>query len=568
MRAFGIDFGTTNSVLATTVGRSVDTIPLDDPPGGWDGFDRVLPSVIGLSRGEPSFGWTAKAQPGSLKAVKRLFASEEETVDIGGSVLKVEEAAAIFFRHIQKKAAESITDPLDQAVVTVPANSRGKARVRTKKSAGLAGIEVIALINEPTAAAMAHSRAIGSNQRILVFDWGGGTLDVTVLQSHDGAFIEQSSKGIQKLGGIDVDQAFFRAVQSTVSGSGSWSPHEVAEFMLNLELAKITLSTTTETQIALPGQGYVEVARSTLEDAIRPLIEQSLDPVRTCLRESPGRIDHLVMVGGSSKIPLAQQMVAELVGVEPSSSVDPMTAIAEGAALAAGILLDVIDDIDFFVGTEHALGTIVHNPDSPEEGDFSVLIRRNTKLPAQARDLYSPANDYQESVNVEVIEGDPDVPVTHEDNVILKSWTVPLGEPRPKDEAGFDIVFEYDVDGILHVVAHDLKTGRVLMDEEVSFGAGDDKKALFEMRKRVDNLMDGSGVPSDAVLSSDSNPGLSPESRASIQKAKDKILPFVDDEARELIDPLLEALENASPQEEEAARGNLERELRKHAYLL
>lgn len=568
MRAFGIDFGTTNSVLATTVGRSVDTVSLDDPPGGWDGFDRVLPSVIGLSRGEPSFGWVAKAQPGSLKAVKRLFAGDDESVDIGGSQLKVEEAAAIFFRHIQKKAAETITEPLDQAVVTIPANSRGKARFRTKRSAGLAGIEVMALINEPTAAAMAHSRAIGSNQRILVFDWGGGTLDVTVLQSHDGAFIEQSSKGIQRLGGIDVDEAFAAAVRPTITGSDRWSPHEVSEFMLNLELAKINLSTLAETQLALPGGGFATVTRSTFDGAIRALVEQSLDPVHTCLRESPGRIDHLVMVGGSSKIPLAQEMVGEVVGVEPSSGVDPMTAIAEGAALAAGILSGIIDDIDFFVGTEHALGTIVHNPDSPPEGDFSVLIRRNTKLPAQARDSYTPAVDFQEVVNIEVIEGDPSVPVTHDDNVVLKSWPVPLGEPRPAAEAGFDIVFEYDVDGILHVLARDHATGRTLMDEEVSFGAGDDKRALLDMRRTVDGLMDGSGGGAPVSAAPSTASGLSPESMASVSKARDKILPFVDDEAKEAIEPLLAALESASPQEEEAARGNLERELRKHAYLL
>jgi molecular chaperone DnaK len=567
MRAFGIDFGTTNSVLATTVGGAVETVPLDDPPGGWDGFDRVLPSVIGLSRGEPSFGWRAKVQPDALSAVKRLFATDQDTVEIGGSTLKVEEAAAIFFRHIQKKAAETIDVPLDQAVVTIPANSRGKARYRTKLSAGLAGIEVMALINEPTAAAMAHSRAIGEDQRILVFDWGGGTLDVTVLQSVDGTFIEQASKGIQRLGGIDVDNAFVEAVLPTIAESGRWSAVELAEFRLNLELAKIMLSARPETQVALPGHGYVEVTRAVFETAVRSLVEQTLDPVRTCLRESPGRVDHLVMVGGSSKIPLAQEMVAEIVGVDPSTGVDPMTAIAEGAAVAAGILTGMIDDIDFFVGTEHALGTIVNNPDSPPDGDFSVLIRRNTKLPAQARDTYTPGQDYQESVNVRVIEGDPAVSVTHEDNVVLKAWSVALPEARLKDESTFEVIYEYDVDGILHVVVRDLKSGTVMMDEELSFGAGQDKRGLPEMRKRIDGLMDGTGqsphAPQEATASQ-----LTPESQASLRKARDKILPFIDDDDRTRIEPLVESLESATPSEEEGARGNLERELRRHAYLL
>ena len=571
MRAFGIDFGTTNSVLATTLGRSIDTVPLDDPPGGWDGFDRVLPSVIGLTNGSPSFGWKAKRQPDALRAVKRLFATDEDTVEIGGTTLKVEEAAAIFFRQIQKKAAETITEPLDQAVVTIPANSRGKARYRTKLSAGLAGIEVMALINEPTAAAMAHSRAIGEDQRILVFDWGGGTLDVTVLQSVDGTFIEQASKGIQRLGGIDVDQAFLNAVLPGISGSGSWNPYQVAEFALDLELAKIQLSSLAETQIPVPGGGYAPVTRSQFEGSIRSLIEQSLDPVRTCLSESPGRVDHLVMVGGSSKIPLAQEMVAEIVGIEPSMDVDPMTAIAEGAAVAAGILSGVTDDIDFFVGTEHALGTIVNNATSPEEGEFSVLIRRNTKLPAQARDTYTPANDYQEFVNVQVIEGDPQFSVLHDDNVVLKAWQVQLLDKKPADESTFEVLYEYDVDGILHVIVKDLASGTVMMDEELSFGAGQDKRALPGMRKRIDGLMDGSIDDDEATIPASASPGpagLSPASVASVRKARDKILPFIDDDDSKVLMPLVEALEAASPQEEEAARGDLERELRRHSYLL
>src|ERR1700722_3876731 len=203
--SFGIDFGTTNSVLASVTSNGTDVFSLDDMlPGEWvnTGFDKVLPSVIGFdTSGTPIFGWAAKQQAASkLDAVKRLFATED-SVDIGGRSVKVEEAAAMFFRHIQSRAAAAgVLERVDRAVVTIPANSRGKARFRSKISAGLAGIEALALINEPTAAAMAHARSIGENQRILVFDWGGGTLDVTVLQATDGTFMEQSSKGVQRLG--------------------------------------------------------------------------------------------------------------------------------------------------------------------------------------------------------------------------------------------------------------------------------------------------------------------------------------------------------------------------------
>jgi len=569
--AFGIDFGTTNSVLARARSSTVEVVPLDhDAPVDWAqaGLDRVLPSVIGLRRGEPVFGWTAKAQFGDkLEAVKRLFATDD-AVTIGSDELKVEEAAALFFRHIQQRAAATgLTSRLDRAVVTIPANSRGLARYRTKLSAGLAGIEVMALINEPTAAAMAHARAIGQNQRILVFDWGGGTLDVTVLQSFEGTFIEQSSKGIQRLGGIDLDQAFLDTVLPRVPDSVHWRERERNQFRLDLELAKVKLSIQSTVQVPLPGGGFFEASRSHFEEAVWPLIQRTREPVDVCLRESPGRIDHLVMVGGSSKIPIVQRFVSDVVGAQPSGGVDPMTAIAEGAAIAAGILQGVITDLDFHVGTEHALGTVVHNDPSIPAGQFSVLIRRNTKYPARATDSYVPAGDFQEQVNVEVIEGDPAKPIEHDDNVVLKNWTIDLPEKRLKTDAAFDITYEYDVDGILHVLVQDRKTGRIMMEEELAFGAGQDRSQLPRMRRRVDDLMDGNGrKPAMAPVGASGS--LSPEATSAVKRARDKVIPFVADADRHRLETLVGGLEAAHPAEERERLEALERELRAHAYLL
>jgi len=380
--AFGIDFGTTNSVLARSTAGGVEAVPLDpDLPIEWANleFDRVLPSVIGFDGAEPTFGWAAKKQrSGRLEAVKRLFATDD-SVTIGDRELKVEVAAAMFFRHIQQQAAAAgIAARLDRAVVTIPANSRGLARYRTKLSAALAGMEVLALINEPTAAAMAYAHAIGQNQRILVFDWGGGTLDVTVLQAFDGVFIEQAAKGVQRLGGLDIDAAFRAAVLPAIPGSADWDDEEHAAFRLDLERAKIELSRAAATPVPLPTGGFHQVTRALLEESVAALIQRTREPVDTCLRESPGRIDHLVLVGGSSNMPVVRRFVADIVGVEPSSGVNPMLAIAQGAAIAAGILQGTVTDLDFHVGTEHALGTVVHNDSSPPEGEFSVLIGRNT----------------------------------------------------------------------------------------------------------------------------------------------------------------------------------------------
>lgn len=561
MSAFGIDFGTTNSVLAVTNGPHMETVSLDEPPGEWAelGFDRVLPTVLADRAGTLEFGWKAKRNPNKLAAVKRMFQTDDDVV-VGSHHLKVEEAAAIFFRQIRTRASNAGLT-LDSAVVTIPANSRGAARYRTKISAGLSGIEVVALLNEPTAAAMAYAKTIRDGDRVLVFDWGGGTLDVTVLQNIDGAFVEEASKGIQRLGGIDVDDAFATAVRHKLPAGSQLDPFD-------LELAKVKLSTQESTVMALMGGGTVEVTRGDLEDAIRPLIQRTREPVDKCLADlGNARIDHLVMVGGSSKIPMAQRYIRELLRLEPMAHVDPMTAIAEGAALAAGILSGEVEDHDFFVGTEHALGVVVHNhgPDKPE---FGVLIPRNTKLPALAKDSYAPVHDNAQQVLVQIIEGDPETPFAHEDNVVLKAWEVKL-DPRPRVDAGFTVTYEYDVDGILHVKVEYEKTGEVILDEELSFGAGGNKSDLVNMRKRIDSLKtDGGGGGGGGAASAASTNHLAPESQTAIRRVRDKIIPFVDNATQAQLDDLVKALEGASPDTEPDARRALESAVREHSYLL
>lgn len=560
MTAFGIDFGTTNSVLASANGTQIETVALDSPPAEWAelGFDRILPTVISEEGGQLRFGWSAKRSMNRLDAVKRLFASAE-TVNVGGRTMAVEEAAAIFFRQIQQRAAEAGLT-LDQAVVTIPANSRGTARFRTKVSAGLSGIEVLALVNEPTAAAMAYGPRIGDGERLLVFDWGGGTLDVTVLRSVGGVFMEEASKGIQRLGGLDVDAALMRAIQPRVP-SGA----QVDSF--DLERAKVMLSTRESVVLPLPTGGVLEINRADFDQAIWPLIVRTGEPIERCLADIGGaRINHLILVGGSSKIPALQRFVREKVRLEPMTDVDPMTAIAEGAAMAAGILGGDITDYDFFLGTEHALGTITHD-DGSERGTFSVLIPRNTKLPASATNSYNPVVDDATMVRLRVIEGDPDEPIDHEDNVILKEWEVPLLEPRPVALAGFNITYAYDVDGILRVKVVDGLTQTVMMDDELTFGAVKSKRDLVDLRRKVEAL---SGSVEDAPHASAPAPiGLSVESQASIQRLIDKIRPHVDDSDRDVIDQAIENLRAAAGTPEEfARRDEIDRIIRSHAYLL
>lgn len=488
MISYGIDFGTTNSVLACVSGGRVATLPLvDEIPIAWAdlGFDRVLPSSFTVTNGVPEFGWPAKTRVGHrVEAVKRMMATDD-VVPVGTALVPVEVAGALVLRQVRRRVDELGAAPLSKAVVTIPANSRGLARARTKLAADLAGIEVLALINEPTAAALAHARAIAADQRILVFDWGGGTLDVTVLQAVEGAFIEQASMGIQRLGGLDLDAALLAAMEPFVPGSAGWSPAERDLFRLNLELGKIQLSTEAAVDIQLPdGSGAMQMKRDFFEHTIAPLLDRAREPLEVCLRESPGRIDHLVMVGGSSRIPSVQRFVAGIVGAEPNTEIDPMTAIAEGAAIAAGVLQGTVNDVDFHVGAEHALGTVARD-DATGESRFSVLIGRNTKYPARTSQVYTPVHDFQEEIAVLVVEGNPDKPLEHEDNVLLADWLIPLPEKRPLADAAVEITYEYDVDGILHVVVRDIATARVFVDEQLAPGAGRDPSELATLREHL-----------------------------------------------------------------------------------
>jgi molecular chaperone DnaK (HSP70) len=368
--------------------------------------------------------------------------------------------------------------------------------------------------------------------------------------------MEEASKGIQRLGGIDLDTAFAAAVRGNVPSGSSLDPFD-------LERAKVVLSSQESTVVPLVGGGTLELTRAVFEDAIRPLIVKTKEPIERCLSDiSAPKVDHLVLVGGSSKIPVVQRYVREMLRLDPLVGVDPMTAVAEGASIAAGILSGKITEYDFYVGTEHALGTVVNNDSSGPQ--FSVLIARNTKLPASATDAYSPVFDDQEQVRVRVIEGDPDQAFDHEDNVILKEWDVELPEKRPAAEAGFTITFEYDVDGILHVLVVDQKTGTTMMDEQLAFGAAQSKQDLVEIRRRID----GASIAADSKVDDAATRSLSPAAQSAIKKAREKIHPFVDPDTQQRLDDQIAALSAAEAGSEAEALTALERTIREHAYLL
>ncbi len=572
MTTYGIDFGTTNSALASCSAGTTTVIPIDSPPGEWrtEGFDRVLPSVIGVDpSGSWSFGWNAK-QPGRrrLDAAKRLLATED-TVQVGTETLFVEEAAGALFGRIRDGGRAAGVE-FDQAVITIPANSRGLARHRTRICAGLAGIETLALINEPTAAAMAFGAQVGDDERILVVDLGGGTLDVTVLHAIGGVFMEQASAGVQRLGGIDLDQEIARYVMDEVPGSSGWSKEMKQEFLLDVELAKIRLTTRTEVALPLPGGGSRTLTRAQVAGWLEPLVSRLDEPVREALNRAGmhlADVDHLLLIGGSCKMPAVRDRVVDLVRRDPAVGVDPMTAVAEGAAVAAAIIRGEYD-ASFFVTTEHSLGTTVKDPDFGTS--FSVIIPKTSTLPAREVNSYVPVHDHQESVLIVVVEGDETRPLDDEVNVVLATWEVPVPNPGPVGEVSFELAFEYDTDGILHVSATDEQTGQVMYRADVGSITGRTPEDLVGMHSTVEGLRTEVDPDSLASTAADSptTPDLPPSVATALERARVKVAPMVSSDDAVRLGVLADALEAAvGTPDQDAALDELEQALRKWSYL-
>lgn len=568
MTTIGIDFGTTNSVVAAWAGIGPDVVALskESAPYQWQsyGYAPVMPSVFASDGGEATFGFDALASPGGrFEAVKRLFTVQEDVAfDSRGQSLMVEEVATLLFAELLRRTREEGVDA-KRAVVTVPANSRGLARHRTKICAGMSGVQVLSLINEPTAAALSYAAGRPGDQTVLVFDWGGGTLDVTVLRSLDGVFIEEASSGLPRRGGRDFDARLRRLVVDAVPEAESWTALERDRANQELELAKIALSTSDEVTVQLPGGIAHRVTRAAFNEATRSLVEQARQPIEQCFADvgiTPADIDALVLVGGTSAIPAVRTMVTEIVGREPEPGVNPLTAVAEGAAIAAAVLSgEAGDRYDLLVSIEHALGTVVLDPETFGE-EFSVLIERNQLIPTERKHRYVPVFEGQEEVRIQVIEGDPSKPVDDPDSVILAEFDVSL-DPDAEDP-GFDLTYKYDVNGILTVDVE--RSDGAITTESIGFGpSGLDKQAMVDIARRAKRVVQDREVTAMPVGGSDD-----PEADRWVQIALAKVIPFLDDAEARPLQELVAAVQQATdPDERAKATAALEDALIPYSYL-
>lgn len=567
MTTIGIDFGTTNSVVAANTPSGVEIIEIDNAPIAWApyGFDNVFPSVMARdTESRVCFGWDAKQQSsGRFDAVKRMFATQlDVAVDDVGEAIAVEEVATMLFAEMRRRTLLKGFSA-DQAVITVPANSKGRARHRTKLCAGMAGFEVLALINEPTAAAMAYAQRHPEGRQLLVFDWGGGTLDVTILQSVEGTFIEQSSSGLGRCGGIDFDSRLEKIVRDSIPGLDKLPSNERHLLRLEVELAKIRLSTSEATTIELPDGKPFRITRARFEQEIEGLLEESRITLERCLSElriGPGSIDALVLVGGTCRIPAVRKFVQEVLKADADPDINPMTAVGEGAAIAAGILSGEITDKDFYVCLEHALGTYTFN-EATGRKEFSSIIRKGTKLPARAVGNYFPIVVETEVVTVEVVEGDPDA--RNPDFTVLKEWDVPLLVPYQEGSTrSFDLEYQYDIDGIIRVQAIDNDSGQVILDGDVSYGIATDKKQLKQMSDRAKSAVQSGLVDKKANVTLND-----PEATKLIEQAQVKVIPFLDEKEAAPIITVLKVLEESEGSALVAAKAQLKSLLLPYSYL-
>jgi molecular chaperone DnaK (HSP70) len=553
MTTVGIDFGTTNSALAAWTGQRPELAQLSaaSAPYEWEraGYSPLMPSVFGRRGDESLFGFAA-LQDGvaRFEAVKRLFTVQEDIAyDSHNQPLMVEEVATLLFAEILRRAREDGYDPM-RAVVTVPANSRGLARHRTKICAGMAGIQVLSLINEPTAAALAYAAGSPGDQTILVFDWGGGTLDVTVLRSIEGIFIEEASAGLPRRGGRDFDSRLQRLVLETIPDAASLDRSERDKIAQDTELAKIRLSTLDEADIVIPGRGSHRITRNAFNAATRSLVDEAQTTLEECLAVvgiDATDIDALIMVGGTSCIPAVRSMVSSVIGREPESAISPLTAVAEGAAIAAAVLTgEASDRYDLVVSTEHALGTITLDSMTLQL-EFDELIERNRPIPREKTKRYSPVFEGQEAVTIRVIEGDPSKSIDHPDNVVLKEFDVSL-DPVAEDPS-FELTYLYDAEGMLKVTVE--RSDGTSATESIGFGpVGLDPARMVEIARTVKHVVEnadaGKLVP---AISRD------PEVQKLVQDTLAKVIPFLDEDEALPIHRLVTRLQQTEDETEQAA---------------
>ena len=538
-KIIGIDLGTTFSAVSVLEGGKPKILPNTEG-------NNTTPSVVSIKGDEVLVGEIARRQAvanpkHTIRSIKRLMGKKQK-IEIDNKEYTPEQISAMILRKLKKDAEEYLGHEVKEAVITVPAYFEDAQRQATKDAGVIAGLDVKRIINEPTAAALSYGLEKSNEHTILVFDFGGGTFDVSVLELGDGVFEVKATSGDNKLGGDDIDEIIIEYLSKEFKKENGFDLREDLVALQRLkdaaEKAKIELSSAQTTKINIPyvtanqsGPKHldVELTRAKFEDICSPIFEKLKAPTKQAIKDSNlDKIDKVILVGGSTRIPKVQEIVKEITNLNPDKSVHPDEAVSLGAAIQGGIIGGDVKDILLLDVTPLTLGIETLG------GIKTPLIEKNTTIPTKKSQTFSTAADNQPAVTINVLQGEREMAT---DNKSLGTFDLVGIPPAPRGIPQIEVTFDIDANGIVNVSAKDLGTGK---EQKITItgGSGLDKGEIEKMVKEAEKFKEEDEKKKEKIEAKNNAESLIYSTEKMLKEHKDK----VDKETSEKIEKELKDL--------------------------